>query len=31
PVAVKLEEQILVTDGAAEVLGTAIPFDERLL
>jgi len=31
PMAVKLEELILVTEGKPEVLGTGIPYDERLL
>jgi len=31
PVAVKLEEQILVREGGVEILGVGIPFDERLL
>lgn len=31
PVAVKLEQLILVRDGAPEILGPAVPFEDRLL
>jgi Xaa-Pro aminopeptidase len=31
PLCVKLEEQIIIRDGPPEVIGPAIPFDERLL
>lgn len=31
PIAVKLEDQVLVRDGEPEVLGASIPFDDRLL
>ena len=31
PLAVKLEEMVLVRDGAAEVLGAGIPYDDRFI
>jgi Xaa-Pro dipeptidase len=31
PLAVKLEDQVRITDGEAEVLGSTIPFDENLM
>jgi len=31
PLAVKLEDQVRITDGAAEILGRDIPFDDALL
>jgi Xaa-Pro aminopeptidase len=31
PIAVKLEEQIVVRDGEPEILGPTVPFDQRLL